>query len=83
MKAVFRHHEIPVKWVGGLRVSHQELLSASGNTTGKENRQLLNSSFMVGPDSAQDCTDNTLSAALQKSLNLILNIFVIANSQIN
>lgn len=53
------------------------------DTTAKENRQLLNSSFTVGLDSTQDCTDNTLSVALQKYLNLLLNIFFIANSQIN
>lgn len=46
-------------------------------------RHRLISSFTVGLDSAQDCTDNTLSVAQQKYLDLILNIFVIANSQIN
>lgn len=38
--------------------SYQELLSASGNTMRKENRQLLHSSFTVGQNSTQDCTDN-------------------------
>lgn len=58
-----------MKRVEGLRISHLLLLSASGNTTGKENSQLLNSLLTLGLGSTRDCTDNALSVVLQKCLN--------------
>lgn len=63
------------------KVSHQELLSASGNITGKENGQLLNPSFRRGLDSTQGCADSAVSVALQQYPNIVLNIFVLTNSK--